>query len=42
MILEKEHLKAKIYTDVLTVDQREKADALLSRWQSHLDQMGKL
>jgi Spy/CpxP family protein refolding chaperone len=42
MILEKEHLKAKIYTEVLTVDQREKADALLSRWQSHLDQMGKL
>ena len=42
LILEKEHLKAKIYSDVLSQEQREKADALLSRWQSHLDQLGKL
>ncbi len=42
LILEKEHLKAKIYSDVLNQEQRDKADALLSRWQSHLDQLGKL
>jgi Spy/CpxP family protein refolding chaperone len=41
LILEKEHLKAKIYSDVLSQEQRDKADALLSRWQSHLDQLGK-
>lgn len=42
LILEKEHLKAKIYTDVLSQEQRDKADVLLSRWQSHLDELGKL
>ncbi|HEY2039944.1 MAG TPA: periplasmic heavy metal sensor [Edaphobacter sp.] len=42
LILEKEHLKAKIYADVLSQEQRDKADVLLSRWQSHLDQLGKL
>jgi len=42
VILEKEHLKAKIYTDVLSQEQRDKANALLSRWQSHIDQFGKL
>lgn len=42
VILEKEHLKAKIYADVLSQEQRDKADALLSRWQSHLDELGKL
>jgi Spy/CpxP family protein refolding chaperone len=36
LILEKEHLKAKIYTTVLTPEQQNKADALLTRWQSHL------
>lgn len=41
LILEKEHLKAKIYTDVLSQEQRDKADALLLRWQSHLDELGK-
>ncbi|QNI35236.1 Spy/CpxP family protein refolding chaperone [Edaphobacter albus] len=42
LILEKEHLKAKIYADVLSQEQRDKADALLSRWQSHLDELGKM
>jgi Spy/CpxP family protein refolding chaperone len=42
LIVEKEHLKARIYTDVLSQEQRDKADALLSRWQSHIDQLGKL
>jgi Spy/CpxP family protein refolding chaperone len=40
LIVEKEHLKAKIYADVLSSEQRNKVDALLSRWQSHLDQLG--
>jgi Spy/CpxP family protein refolding chaperone len=43
LIVEKEHLKAKIYTDVLSPEQRDKAEALLSRWQSHIDhQVGNL
>lgn len=42
LILEKEHLKAKIYADVLSQEQRDKADVLLSRWQSHIDQLGNL
>ena len=42
LILEKEHLKAKIYADVLSQEQRDKADALLSRWQSHIDRLGSL
>jgi Spy/CpxP family protein refolding chaperone len=40
LIVEKEHLKAKIYADVLSSVQRDKADKLLSRWQSHLNQLG--
>jgi Spy/CpxP family protein refolding chaperone len=40
LIVEKEHLKAKIYADVLSSVQRGKADMLLLRWQSHLDHLG--
>lgn len=40
LIVEKEHLKAKIYADVLSSVQRGEADMLLSRWQSHPDQLG--
>jgi Spy/CpxP family protein refolding chaperone len=40
LIVEKEHLKTKVYMDVLNSEQRDKADVLLSRWQSHLDQLG--
>ena len=43
LILEKERVKSKIYTNVLSLEQRGKADAILSRWQSHIDnQLGKL
>jgi Spy/CpxP family protein refolding chaperone len=40
LVVEKEHLKAKIYADVRSSDQRDRADTLLSRWQSHIDQLG--
>ena len=42
LIVEKEHLKAKIYKDVFSPEQRDKADALLARWNLHIDQLGKL
>jgi Spy/CpxP family protein refolding chaperone len=39
LIVEKEHLKAKIYMNVLNPNQRERADRLLARWQSQLDEL---
>lgn len=41
LLVEKEHFKTKIYTSVLTPEQRVKADQLESRWYEHLDQFGK-
>lgn len=41
LIIEKEHFKAKIYTSVLTPEQRAKADQLESSWHERLDQFGK-
>jgi Spy/CpxP family protein refolding chaperone len=41
LLVEKEHFKAKIYTSVLTPEQRIKADKLESRWYERLDQIGK-
>ena len=38
-MVEKEHVKTKIYTTVLTADQRTKADELLSKWPSHLEKV---
>lgn len=40
LILEKERLKAKIYAEVLSQEQRDRANVLLARWQSHIDQLG--
>ncbi|HEX6496516.1 MAG TPA: Spy/CpxP family protein refolding chaperone [Acidobacteriaceae bacterium] len=40
LLVEKEHFKSKIYTTVLTPEQRTKADELQSRWHDHLDHMG--
>ena len=38
-LVEKERLKSKIYTTVLTPEQRPRADELQKRWQSRLDQI---
>jgi Spy/CpxP family protein refolding chaperone len=40
LLVEKEHFKSKIYTTVLTPEQRTKADEMQSRWHDHLDHMG--
>jgi len=39
LLVEKEHFKSKIYTTVLTPEQRTKADELQSRWHDRLDHM---
>src|ERR1700758_4336690 len=39
LLVEKEHFKSKIYTTVLTPEQRTKADELQSRWHNRLDHM---
>lgn len=41
LLIEKENFKTKVYTSVLTPEQRVKADKLQSRWYEHLDQIGK-
>jgi len=41
LLVEKEHFESKIYTTVLTPEQRTKADELQSRWHEHLDHLGK-
>lgn len=39
LLVERERLKAKIYTNVLTPEQRTKADELQARWHSRLDRI---
>lgn len=39
LLVEKEHFKSKIYTTVLTPEQRKKADTLQSRWHDRMDRM---
>ena len=39
LLVEKEHFRAKIYTQVLNPDQRVKADKMQSRWQDRLDRI---
>jgi Spy/CpxP family protein refolding chaperone len=39
ILVERERLKSKIYSTVLTPEQRTKADALQARWHSRLDQI---
>jgi len=39
LMVEKERFKAKVYTNVLTPEQRTKADELQKRWQSRLDRI---
>jgi len=39
LLVEREQLKSKIYSTVLTPEQRTKADALQARWHSRLDQI---
>ena len=39
LLVEKEHFKSKIYTTVLTPEQRKKADTLQSRWHERMDRM---
>jgi Spy/CpxP family protein refolding chaperone len=41
LLVEKEHFKSKIYTTVLTPEQRTKADELQSRWHERMGHMGK-
>jgi Spy/CpxP family protein refolding chaperone len=41
LLLEKEHFKTKIYATVLNPEQRNKANALQSRWDQRLDRIGK-
>jgi Spy/CpxP family protein refolding chaperone len=40
LLVEKEHFKAKIYSSVLTPEQRTKADELLSRWHERMEHFG--
>jgi Spy/CpxP family protein refolding chaperone len=39
LLVEKEQLKSKIYTTVLTPEQRAKADEIQKRWHSRLDRL---
>jgi Spy/CpxP family protein refolding chaperone len=39
LLLEKERLKAKVYSTVLNPEQRTKADELQKKWHSHLDRV---
>lgn len=39
LLVEKEHFKSKIYTTVLTPEQRKKADEMQSRWHERMDRM---
>jgi Spy/CpxP family protein refolding chaperone len=41
LLVEKEHFKQKIYSAVLTPEQRTKADELQSRWHERMDLMSK-
>jgi Spy/CpxP family protein refolding chaperone len=41
LLVEKEHFKQKIYSSVLTPEQRTKADELQSRWHERMDLMSK-
>jgi Spy/CpxP family protein refolding chaperone len=41
LLVEKEHFKQKIYSTVLTPEQRTKADELQSRWHERMDLMSK-
>jgi Spy/CpxP family protein refolding chaperone len=40
LLVEKEHFKSKIYSTVLTPEQRTKADEMQSRWHDRLDRIG--
>lgn len=40
LLVEKEHFKAKIYTTVLTPEQRAKADELQARWHERMSHFG--
>lgn len=40
LLVEKEHFKSKIYTTVLTPEQRTKADELQARWHERMSHMG--
>ena len=40
LLVEKEHFTAKVYTSVLTPEQRTKADKMQSRWHDRLDRIG--
>jgi Spy/CpxP family protein refolding chaperone len=40
LLVEKEHFTAKVYTSVLTPEQRTKAEKLQSRWHERLDHIG--
>lgn len=39
LLVEKEHFKSKVYTTVLTPEQRTKADEMQSRWHDRLEHM---
>lgn len=39
LLVEKEHFKSKIYSTVLTPEQRKKADEMQSRWHERMDRM---
>ncbi|HEY3991155.1 MAG TPA: Spy/CpxP family protein refolding chaperone [Acidobacteriaceae bacterium] len=39
LLVEKEHFKSKVYTTVLTPEQRTKADEMQARWHERLDHM---
>lgn len=41
LLVEKEHLKAKIYKTVLTPEQRAKADEMQARWHERMGHMGR-
>jgi len=41
LLVEKEHFKQKIYSTVLTPEQRTKADELQSHWHERMDLMSK-
>jgi Spy/CpxP family protein refolding chaperone len=40
LLVEKEHFTTKVYTSVLSPEQRTKADKLQSRWHERLDHIG--
>ncbi|NUQ26977.1 MAG: periplasmic heavy metal sensor [Acidobacteriaceae bacterium] len=39
LLLEKQHFKSKVYSEILTPEQRTKAEELEKRWSAHLDRL---